>query len=352
MRKHLYTALIIALLASQAHAQFSEIWTNGDLFATEQMASQCYSASVERCVAVGITPDEPSWYDYILGKNHAKLVSVKNNIKECAAYPYIPVTNIVDRIGTNTLSSVYFSGSEEFLNYCGLPTNSLDETPYFKTQYSSTTGGWHSAMVMLKNLTKAADYSPDFSFNSTSVWYGSASYATNTSMQDAWDAASSKINLQLSPSSSAASYSQVQTHTNNSMYPVQYVVVIDIGHQLLSWKRSNSISWVAGTNSAFLGEVFLKSYVAQQHGGDGGYYDLFYDPQLDSVSTNWDRKVVWTNAVGQEDGPQFVVSYDTNSIPPNYEYPRGIKGWEWDDFGTEASIVLFDFSITNGFKYR
>jgi hypothetical protein len=33
--------------------------------------------------------------------------------------------------------------------------------------------------------------------------------------------------------------------------------------------------------------------------------------------------------------------------------PRGIKGWEWDDFGAlDSSIMVFDFSISNGFKYK
>jgi hypothetical protein len=337
-------------LAGVAHGQFTEIWTNGDLFATEQMASQCYSASVERCVAVGITPDEPSWWEYITGKNRAKLLSVKENISNCIL-PYIPRTNVIERIGANSSVSVYFSGADEFLTYCGLPTNSLDETPYFKTQYAETTGGWHSVMVMLTNMTVAADVLPDLSFNSARSLILSGVYATNSSMPDAWAGASS--GSVFNDGGRGYSCSQVQTYTNDSLYPLAHLVIIEAAHQVLSWKNSGLLIYNMDTSISFIGTGYIKCYEAQQHGGDGGYYDILFDPQLDSVTTNWAQKVTWTNAIGQSEGKEFTISSDTNSIPPNYMNPRGIKGWEWDDFGAlDSSIMVFDFSISNGFKYK
>ena len=143
--------------------QFSEIWTNGELFAVDQMASQCYSASVERCVAVGVTPDTPSWWDYLLGKNRAKLLSVKNNIRNTYLAYIKPYPNMGTRLDTFFTDGLAFTNEIDLLTYCSLPTNSLDETPYFKSQYQSTTGGWFSCYTILTNLVwtkRVIEWSP------------------------------------------------------------------------------------------------------------------------------------------------------------------------------------------------
>jgi hypothetical protein len=106
---------------------------------------------VERCVAVGVTPDSPSWYDYLLGKNRAKLLSVKVNIKNTYSAFVKPYTNMGEFLDANFTNGLTFTNDSDLLTYCGLPTNTLDETPYFKSQYDSTTGGWFSCYVILTN---------------------------------------------------------------------------------------------------------------------------------------------------------------------------------------------------------
>jgi hypothetical protein len=349
MRKYRHTTIVIlCLLSGAAHGQFSEIWTNGDLFAVDQMASQCYSASVERCVAVGITPDSPSWFDYLLGKNRAKLLSVKENIKKCVSFPYIPRANVIDRIGTNYNYSVYFSGNAEFLTYCGLPTNCIDETPYFKSQYPETTGGWRNVMVMLTNLNIAADADPGFSWSSSEGYGDTSVYVTNTSMADAWAGASNGLVI---AESSSETDVNVQTWIDGDG---KYVAIIRVYNKLLSWKYGNYFGTVqVSTNFSFIGSVFYRATIPPFEGGDGGSYDQIFDPQLDLVTTNLSHRTSWTNAQGQASGPDFTISQNPNSVPVNYISTRGILGWSWDDFwGGEASMMVYDFNITNGFKYK
>lgn len=153
--KHIHSALVIVLIASTGNAQFSEVWTNGDLYATETFAAEAYSGAVERCYFVGVTPDEPSWFDYITGKNRAKLVSVKNNIKACIPYFINPsVSNILMTLQSEGVQGLTWSNEVMFLDDIGLPTNSLDETPFFKLQYVETTGGWHSVKTMIQSLVR------------------------------------------------------------------------------------------------------------------------------------------------------------------------------------------------------
>jgi hypothetical protein len=55
-------------------------------------------------------------------------------------------------LDANFTNGLTFTNDSDLLTYCGLPTNTLDETPYFKSQYDSTTGGWKSCHVILTNL--------------------------------------------------------------------------------------------------------------------------------------------------------------------------------------------------------
>lgn len=169
MRKYRNTTLIILLLALPCFGQFTEIWTNGDYFAVDQMASQCYSASVERCLAAGVTPDSPSWYDYLLGKNHAKLVSVKNNISNIATN-YVPASyDVLSLLNSNY--PITWTSKYSFVYDCGLPTNALDENPWFKTQYPDTTGGWRNVYIMLTNMLKTAS-SGKYEYLNNLSWLG------------------------------------------------------------------------------------------------------------------------------------------------------------------------------------
>ncbi len=120
------------------------------------MAAECYSGSVERCQAVGVTPDSPSWWDYIVGKNHAKLVSVKRNIEAvCTNYlnaNYATNGSFVDALGSHSADYISFSNSVHFATAIGLPSDFFTNTPYFKTQYPSVSNGWWGVKVCLTNL--------------------------------------------------------------------------------------------------------------------------------------------------------------------------------------------------------
>jgi hypothetical protein len=156
MRKHRYISLVISLLVLPCFGQFSDAWT--DYFAVEIIAREAYSGSVERCYAASITPDTPSWWDYWLGKNRAKLISVKNNLKACRPYymkSWLADTNgsFIPYLSTNgPVDGLTWSNDAEFLADVGLPTNYFDETPYFKLQYPSESNGWQGVKACLTNM--------------------------------------------------------------------------------------------------------------------------------------------------------------------------------------------------------
>jgi len=158
MWRYLNTAFIIAHIALPCFGQWSSFvtnnWTNGAYFSVEDIASQCYSASVERCLAVSVTPDEPSFWDYLTGKNRAKLLSVKRNIVNSWARYVKPQTNYPGWAYWPTGNNDF----QSFLFDIGVPSNTISETPYFKTQYYGVTGGWQSVMICLTNLNTTIYY--------------------------------------------------------------------------------------------------------------------------------------------------------------------------------------------------
>jgi hypothetical protein len=175
MRKYRHTALIIILaIATRAHGQDSGVFSN--YFAVKQQGEWCHSGRIERCLAAGIAVREPTFWDYWLGKNHAKLLNVKADIKRCIQYYVKPVANVLDVLRSDGIAGLIFSNEAHFLTYCGLATNALDETPYFKSQYPSVTGGWQNVMVMVTNMTKTlvSDYFYDLSHANTNIyaWVG------------------------------------------------------------------------------------------------------------------------------------------------------------------------------------
>jgi hypothetical protein len=157
MRKYLHTSIVVlCLLAGVAHGQFSGAWTN--YFATEIIAQEAYLCAQERAKVASTIFIEPSWWDYIVGKNHAKLVAVKDSIINMAANNYVNHT-LADTNGcfdsvfatNDSFSAVRFS-KVALCRAAGIATNALDETPYFKTQNPSTIGGWHDARACLTTL--------------------------------------------------------------------------------------------------------------------------------------------------------------------------------------------------------
>lgn len=147
--------MILLTMCSAVRADFNpDVWSS--YFAINQMAAECYSGSVERCNAVGATPHEPSFWDYCLGENYAKMLAVKANIK--AVRPYFINHKLADTnrsylayLATGSVDGIVWQSDTQFLADIGLPTNALEETPWFKSQYPETTGGWHNIMVCLSN---------------------------------------------------------------------------------------------------------------------------------------------------------------------------------------------------------
>jgi hypothetical protein len=347
MRQYLHTSIVIlCLLSVQAHAQWSGAWSN--YFATETMAAECYSGSVERCQAVGVTLDAPSWWDYILGKNHAKLVSVKNNIKACRPYYITNGTNALDILNGNTNSynwtfTAGFTSDVAFLVYCGLPTNTLDETPYFKAQYPGTTGGWHSTRAMLTNmLTVCLNYGLQ-ALTATNGYYGTGVGFSSNSFSEAFTFATNAWTCVLDDTyGHDQSYSKSVAVSNASGYTVSLLKDIPIYH------LNTDFSWnPLCTNFLFVGQVFSRVEPI-----NGQNYNSF----LDGVSTNFRFVFVWTNAIGQS-GQEYIVSDDPLSAPNSVIAENNAQeGWQTDfdyfEFLDTYTYVVQYFGFTNGFKYK
>ena len=323
MWKYRHTALVIFALALPCFGQFTEIWTNGNLFAVEQMASQCYSAGVERCVAAGVTPDSPSWWDYLIGKNHAKLVSVKANINACIPYCVRSVTNALSILQTTTRpvwdGSLYaeglsFSNSAHFLTYCGLPTNALDETPYFKTQYPSVTVVWQNVFVMLTNMTDFAEFSLIMAYTNSTLgtWIDGEGIATNENAS----------NIGPDYAFTIGSTNAFKRSSDRYWYPLSFYSYMN--PELFEFK---------GTHYAFS--------TANDEGD--------FDAQDDNVDTNFVQYVEWTNSIGGV-SPLFCVAPSKTNRPPHYGSTR--MGYTFDIDGIN-NVTIYKFTATtNGFKYK
>ena len=318
MWRRTHTALVILLLALPCSGQFSEIWTNGDYFAVNAMASQCHSASVERCVAVGVTPNEPSYFDYLLGKNHAKLASVKANISAVRKY-FAPInsdtTSNVNACADNPYL-LAFQSDADFLAYCSLPSTSM-ENPYFKTQYAGTTGGWHSAWRMLTNLTKAVEVGIDLGRTNgfLTTWINASS--NTTAVFGSYD----------------IEYSLTQGTSN---------AVKQAGYRY--WYPNSDYSYLNPESFEFKGSIYALSVTPMG-------YSTSFDTQGDNVSTNYMNYLTWTNAIGGI-SPKFMVAADQFSRPPNFTtYPQ-VVGYYFDTY-MSYTVCFYDFiATTNGFKYR
>ena len=330
-------------MAVPCFGQFTEIWTNGELFAVEKMASQCYSASVERCSVAGVTPNDPSWWDYIVGKNHAKLVSVKANIAACV--PYYVGTNVNVTARFDSAYSATFTNAYEFLSACGLPTNSLTETPYFKSQYPSVTGGWVSVKTMLQNMVYyQKDFSPHFSPPSEFLSKTARSFA---SFEDAYSNRVDGAAL----SWDAGFELDWQVGDQFFCYTVQPVSNVFIAITVAGASAESSYINTAGL-SYYL-DLYAK--VTKQNAGTGTqFFDLGY-----GVTTNYQKYATlfsasWTNAPRPTVIFTNDVPYLTNYIPAYQGDTKGM-GWSWTDTATtprRGAKGVYRLNVTNGFKFK
>jgi hypothetical protein len=339
--------------------QFSEIWTNGDLFKVNEMASQCYSASVERCVAAGVTPDSPSWYDYLLGKNHAKLVSVKENIKAVRPYFVSPSANVLSELTAR--DSAVWTNAVHFLSDCGLPTNALDETPWFKSQYASTTGGWIHVHAMLTNMV-VSENAGSYTLTETNGYYyyganelDALTWASSKQeAEDNWPIFSSPGSLGRGPLSASAGAAYNQPDAGTSYVAIAFTESQFLGYHVPSQSvsRSATLYHKAGPfiDSELTDDInsVLESATFTNNGA--------------SVSNGWyvAGTVTDTNAlsiVGTRIGKLADSSNDPGlplwcsepSIPPvgltNNVVTLG--------FETDGQRVILNWTATtNGFKYR
>jgi hypothetical protein len=346
MRKYIHTALVISLLALPCFGQFSEIWTNGDLFKVNEMASQCYSASVERCVAVGVTPDSPSWYDYLLGKNHAKLASVKANITAC--WPYYADRSILTdgAISTNGGANAIWWHESDFLGSCGLSTNAISETPWFKSQYASVTGGWVNTWIMLTNLTITCD--PYYSVingllftNINTYSLISAGNSTNSLVEAFNNASTGQFVNTTSQGDVQYSYTKAFYYTSQSRWFVYL------------YKYSQLFFVFSQNTFEYHGKLYSKSVPMTVSYSD-------YNAQGDNVSTNYVNYLDWTNAIGQTESPSYYLAGNPTNYPTQYigETNANIfsvtnRGYKADDSFDASTTFVRDFiATTNGFKYR
>ena len=344
MRKYLHTALIILATCLPCHAQFSAIWTNNDLFHVEQMASECYSAIVERCSVVGVTPDTPSWWDYIVGKNHAKVQSVKNSIHSALhSGPkfILPITNIQSVIESGGVDSLYFTNDDQFTDYCGVPRGFFTNTPYFKSQYQSESNGWHGVKRCLDQMRVVASYAFSDMVSATNAECNG--YSTN-SIAEAYSNALSAY-LYIDNYVGDGSISSVTLFGGIG----DYSIVIDKFVVCYSWYPYYGV--ISSKDS-------LSTAYAKVAAGNPLYGTTqIYDPQGDPVSTNY-FKFGESTAPGGSPYPLIGnVVFPSSSyltLPPNYALlntDRDSQGW----YSGGPDLATFDYcydGLTNGFKYR
>jgi hypothetical protein len=342
MRKHLHTSIVIlCLLAGVAQGQDSGVFSN--YFTTEAMAQWCHSGRVERCQAAGVEVTEPTFWDYILGKNHAKLLNVKTDIKACIPYYCKPTNDVLAVLASDGIAGLVFSNEAHFLTYCGLPTNALDETPYFKSQYPSVTGGWQNVRVMLKNMTATAP---------VSTW--------ESDQTNSWHSSGFGTNFEHSVSIAMGDWAW-------SVYDVFYPGYYDgIPRPYRFFFNSRDEPETIGgvyADSVY-GSLVYSSITNIQHASDfylisskniGFDYDSnsFFSAQSCSsgmISTNWVNYTNFSEAAisGRAVGVGVLSDYATDpGFPQDQGDIRGSLGWI-----IAKEFIRLDWSGVNGFKYK
>ena len=352
MWRCLHTALIIFALALPCFGQDSGVFSN--YFATEEMAKWCHSGRVERCQAAGIAVTEPTFWDYLLGKNHAKLENVKTDIKACRPYYVKPVTNVLAVLESEGIAGLTFTNDAHFLTYCGLATNALNETPYFKSQYPSVTGGWQNVRVMITNLvaTQARD------------WYGITNVQTwgEETVIHLWadfDGVGGFNSFTSSVASSGYEDSDFLPLFGGtwSPLPARYSVAYAYDTNYFGYAFS-SPAWVGYTNAPTTisksGEAYVLTVAPYT------FYDLpgdtnVWNSQSCAVSNGWAFAGSLSESLLKKDGVKVGIG-NTNDLPAMPVFDASMPtngtvyglGWQV----TNQFVVLNWTTSTNGFKYK
>ena len=349
MWKYRHTALIIFALALPCFGQFSEIWTNGDLFATEQMASQCYSGTVERLKAVGLSYTNDDWgnttfpwWDFSVGKNHSKCQNVKDNLAMVLAAYTVPVTNLQENIESGTVFPSTFTASN-MTAFAGLPPDFFANTPYFKLQYTSSSNGWHGVKKCIQALHVLSEKA--YLTGSNAISRGANNVSTS-SYADAW--ASCPAFLKDSVTNQAFGF-EVYTGAYGS-----YHVYAFTAGCLFRWNEridgfSYSYCSYGITNFSSRSTIYLYAKPITDFLGGS------FDPQGFNVSTNYLPITNWNRNVGDVHSPYFTIQGDFTALPPVKSTANFYAiGWYTGDYLFTHLAVhdLGDTSITNGFKYK
>jgi hypothetical protein len=322
--------------------------TNGSYFAVDQQISEVWSASVERCHSVGVTPYSPSFFDYAIGKSYARRKATKENIKAVRPYFVNARTNALDLLIAR--DSAAWVSDAEFLSDCGLPTNAIDETPIFKCQYPSVTGGLFHTWIMLTNMVATENSGSYFPLSTNTlnsdVWQAS-SYQNYGST---WESAKSNITarwdyLDIFPFPPSRYYQGYQYSTE--IEGEAYSSASKLGYTAYpGFYRSASVYHKAG---AFTDETLGWAIT-----------NNIFDPQGCSVSNGW-YFVGNTSETNSETETGLLIGIDGSEFndpgtpdPPDAPLDTSpvlavsVKGWTTLD----QRIILKWTATTNGFKYK
>lgn len=347
MRKHNHTSIItvaIVCAALQSFAQFGPYWTNGSLYSTEQMASDCYSASVERCSAARADVYSPAYEDYLIGKNYEKQIAIKSNIIGSLKYFIRPASNVVDALNGAGVASITFADNKDFLSYCNLPTNSLDDTPRYRSQHSNVTGGWHNIHVMLTNMTHTYSVANSFQGGSLTNYFSSAqtsSFALVVSdIQASWPAVKNAY-IGGHPSVTFLGYDNGAGVFAGTARSIKNKYGIDL---LSSLYRDQMFYFRAGPPLVYSANAIFDN------NGDS------------RISTNW---ALYSSLVTNTSTAIFTINESAPGACPNYPpdpasgstiaqgwQPYGISSMTTLGAASNYSFAVFDYTVTGGLLFK
>jgi hypothetical protein len=352
MWKYRHTALIIFALVLPCFGQDSGVFSN--YFAVQQQGEWCHSGRIERCQAAGIAVTEPTFWDYLTGKNHAKLLNVKADIRACIPYYVKPVTNVLAVLESEGIAGLTFSNDAQFLTYCGLATNALDETPYFKSQYPSVTGGWQNVRVMMTNMLSSKIESSwvydEFGFTLIGGYWDAYSFGLRYTFPQAQSNAVSDWGFADDTGIDPCRY----TFGNVWVYPSPLTNTF-LARAISAWALAGY--WEITESIGKSSEIFAKCSDTVSDIGFGTNTYVF-DNQGADVSTNWflvgEINETYLGTTGLVIGAYSTMTNDPGfptwcADPITSVYSNTLRGWS---VPYDGQITILHWNGTNGFKYK
>jgi len=253
-------------------------------------------------------------------------------------------TNALDLLKAR--DSAVWTNDTHFLSDCALPTNAISETPWFKSQYASTTGGWVHCWLMLTNITRSQ--STDHSWPSNSLWYGVSSEGSNS-----WAALVAETEADWN----------FESYSSTLPYSLWLGVSIDgFAYQAAAAYSYGNVLCTVASNAP---ERKTDSYYKGTAYPDDPFYAYdanVFSTQGTAIDTNFVYvTTITTNAISYTMLSTSVMDYADAStdpgIPPDTAAdPSSLGSENWiKSIGYEVTGVTFihDFTATtNGFRYR